>query len=63
MTGPQHYAEAERLAGAVKDKDLPAEAVEATATLAHVHATLALVAVYADVLLGPVGGNWPAVIR
>lgn len=41
MTGPEHYAEAERLAESVKDRDMLAGAVTAVATLAQVHATLA----------------------
>jgi hypothetical protein len=41
MTGAEHYREAERLAASVKDRDLATETIQAVATLAQVHATLA----------------------
>jgi hypothetical protein len=42
MNGPQHYVEAERLLANLTDLD--AEEVQAEATVAQVHATLALAA-------------------
>lgn len=53
MTGPEHYAEAERLAGLVaSDPGRPAVAAQAIATTALVHATLALAAATAMAGLG-----------
>ncbi|WP_068922144.1 hypothetical protein [Planobispora rosea] len=51
MTGPEHYREAERLAGIAKSDHYPAQVKEQAARVAQVHATMALVA--ATALLGP----------
>jgi len=47
MTGPQHYAEAERLLSLISDGDQNAVAVQAVTSAAQVHATLAGVVTYA----------------
>lgn len=44
MTGPEHYAEAERLAQRLYGDELDPEHVAALAAVAQVHATLALAA-------------------
>jgi hypothetical protein len=49
MTGPEHYAEAERIIATTKGHDIPASAMTAVAAAAQVHAMLALTAAYAEV--------------
>ena len=48
MTGPEHYAEAERLLAFIEDAELATEVVIAEAAIAQVHATLALAAATAE---------------
>lgn len=47
MNGPQHYAEAEELLASIEYRGTP-EQVQAVATAAQAHATLALVAAQID---------------
>jgi hypothetical protein len=66
MTGPAHYREAEKLIAAANRRligndaewlQTPERRAELRAEAA-IHATLALAAAMADVLVGPVGADW-----
>lgn len=60
MTGPEHYAEAERVVAQVENRDVSAAAVAAYTAVAQVHATLALAAATALIDEKPRSGSFDA---
>lgn len=58
MTGPEHYAEAERLLAALGERDgVPAHQHAAVVAVAEVHATLAQTAALIEALGNSLGGS------